>query len=373
MGKEPSLQEALDRLSRGDEWGVSAAELLLAEGHRLGVSDLHLLPHRGELQVSGRREEELFLLARVPRELQDLLVARLKVLARVAAFVRQEPQDGRIEWRPESEADPMLLRAAFLPTLHGEAVTIRFPERATPAMTLEELGMSTPVREALMRILNRREGVFFTTGPSGSGKTTTLYTLLRLLNEQRGGRLSFFTIEDPVERELPFAAQVQVNEPQNVTFERALRAALRQSPGVLLIGEVRDRETATISVQAGMTGHLVLSTLHAGRAAQVPARLLSLGLEPYLVAASLAACMAQRLVRVQSSAGNRIRRTGLFELLPINEELRELVLQKASFKEFSGRAAVVQVEDLLQTARRLHKEGALSREELYLTLGEDLL
>lgn len=365
------LQEKLDHLAPGDDWGVQAADALLAEGTRLGLSDIHLVSLRGHLEVRGRREDELFLLARIPRAVQDLLISRLKVLARIPAFVRQEPQDGRLEWRPGPDRGIMILRAAFLPTMHGEAVTIRMPEGNAQEMTLRDLGMSGAVRSALLRLLNRREGVIFTTGPSGSGKTTTLYALLRHLNQERGDRLSFFTIEDPVEAELPFAAQVQVNAAQNVTFDRALRAALRQSPSVLLIGEVRDPETARIAVQAGMTGHLVLSTLHAGRAAKVPIRLLSLKVEPYLVTAALAGCLAQRLVRLRKTKRDGPLRTGVFELLPINEELRELLLQQAPIGQFSEAARDVQIEDLVETGRRLHQEGLLTREELELTIGDE--
>lgn len=371
MNAVASFQKTLDGLNRGDDWGVEAAAAILAEGIRLGLSDLHLLPRRERMDVLGRREDEMIHIASVPQGLQDLLVARIKVLARVPAFVREEPQDGRLEWRGSPQSPPVFLRVAFLPTLHGEAVTIRLPENVTETMTLDELGMSNRVRDAVLRLLNRREGVLFTTGPSGSGKTTTLYALLRYLNEQRGDRLSFFTIEDPVEKELPFAAQVQVRAQQGFGFDRALRATLRQSPNVLLIGEVRDRETAAIAMQAGMTGHLVLSTLHAGRAVQVPTRLLSLNVEPYLVASALAGSMAQRLVRLREQEGERPRRLGLFELLPLNEGLRSLVLGKATVEEFATHAEMAQVENLMETARRLRDEGVLSDEELHLSLGED--
>src|SRR5690606_32024659 len=193
-----------------------------------------------------------------------------------------------------------------------------------------ELGMSDSLRAAVVSLMTRREGTVFVTGPGSSGKTTTLYAMLNYLNESQGERLNILTIEDPVERDLDFAGQVQVNNLQDLSFAQSLRSVLRQDPNVIMIGEVRDNETACIALQAGMSGHLVLSTLHAGRAFRVYGRLLSMNTDPYLVASAVSGSIGQRLVRLAcpSCAGDGCghcegigskKRTGLFEVCIADE------------------------------------------------------
>ncbi|MCX7718333.1 MAG: ATPase, T2SS/T4P/T4SS family [Candidatus Sumerlaeaceae bacterium] len=388
-----ALQERLEALRESDNWAVEAADLLLGAAFRSACSDLHLACVRDAVVVRGRRDGGFFALARIPAVRRDLLIARLKVLARVPAFIRHEPQDGRIEWQPPDAAGPILLRASFLPTIHGESIVIRFPEPSARLLDLGALGMSDAVLDAVEGLLARQEGTLMLTGPSSSGKTTTIYAMLSRLHERRGDRLNILTIEDPVERDLGFASQVQVSEPQGLTHERALRAALRQDPNVLMIGEVRDADTARVAIQAGMTGHLVISTLHAGRASRVFTRLLSMGVEPYLVASAMAGAVAQRLARRLCPACRRVEgaaaewtaggcaecdftghrgRRGLFEAVIVTEELRGLILARATSSQIAAQAAREQVGDLVAEGRRLADTGEISRAEFeYLLAGEE--
>ncbi|MCB2156963.1 GspE/PulE family protein [bacterium] len=387
-----SLQTRIDSIPCNDSWGVETVHLLLQESHDLGCSDLHLLSFRWGILARGRKDGGLIDLARIGRDRCQMLIARLKVLSRLPAYVRQEPQDGRIEWQIESDS-LQHLRISFLPTIHGENVVVRFPEKGSRPAELATLGMSEEILNATRQLLLRREGTVLLTGPSGSGKTTTLYAMMQHLFDQDGDRLNFLTIEDPVECDLGFAGQVQVNEAQGLSFERALRAAVRQDPNVLLIGEIRDSETARIAIQAGMTGHLVLSTIHAGRVARVFTRLLSIGIEPYLIASALTGALAQRLLRElcpqcrktdpQSGAhiasgcdhcngtGYRGRR-GVFELAIVDESLREAVLARSTPEAIAARVAEKQRGNLVQEGRRLVSDGLISRAEFDFTFaGEE--
>jgi len=388
-----SVQEKLDAIASGDAWAVEAVDLLLATAGEMELSDLHFLSIREGIEVRGRRDGGLLPLARILLERRELVIARLKVLARLPAFVRHEPQDGRIEWRsgPASNGELLTLRVAFLPVLHGENAVIRFPERGGKLLALPSLGMSEAVLAGVEDLLSRPEGAILLTGPSSSGKSTTMYAMLQRLHERKGDRINLVSIEDPVERDLGFCGQVQVNETQGLTFDRALRAALRQDPNVLMIGEIRDFETARVAVQAGMTGHLVISTLHAGRVSRVFTRLLSMGLEPYLVASALTGAVAQRLVRALcrkcrqpvdggdseegadrgfsatgceacSHTGLSGRR-GVFELAVVTEPLRELILARATPSRIAEEVARTQTCDLVSEGRRLVRAGEISRAE----------
>jgi general secretion pathway protein E len=382
-----TLQARLDALPRNNDWGVETARILLETSEEIGCSDLHLLTQRSQVLARARCNDGLIQLARLPVERGELLIARFKVLARLPAFIRQEPQDGRIDWQPRPDQPPRHLRVSFLPTIHGESLVVRFPELSDRLLRLENLGMAPDVYTAMTRLLASPEGTILLTGPSGSGKTTTLYAMMQELHLHRGDRLNFLTIEDPVERDLGFASQVQVNEAQGVTFEKALRAGLRHDPNVLLIGEIRDIETARVCVQAGMTGHLVLSTLHAGRVSRVFTRLLSMGLEPYLVASALCGAVAQRLVRTlcthcrqatptahathwvapgceQCAFTGHKGRTGLYELALVDEGLRELILSRSTPGQIAAHVAAHQRGDLHSEGTRLAAEGVISRAEL---------
>jgi general secretion pathway protein E len=365
------IAERLARIARSEDWGVAVAAELLAEAWRRGWSDLHVMCQRDVVLVRARLEGELFPVATLPVELRDLLVSRFKVLARLPAFNKSEPQEGRIDFTPAGSESPVPLRASFLPTVHGQNLVLRFPGRQRAPLQLEDLGMAPPVLAATERLLALREGLILLTGPSGSGKTTTLYALLQSLFSRWQHRFHFLTIEDPVERVLPFAAQVQVNEAQGIDFAKALRSGLRQDPNVILIGEIRDQATARVAVQAGMTGHLVLSTLHAGRVARVFARLLAMGLEPYQASSALAGAMAQRLFRRREPDEKGNGRLAVFEAVLVNEPLRRLMLQRADASAIEHEAIRIKVGDLFADARELVTSGIIKEAEYQFILGQE--
>lgn len=381
VSSAPDLQAAIDRLPVDDNWGVSVSETLLAHALDAGYTDLHLSDQRDHVLVRGRRHGMLVPLARLPRKRRDLLLARLKILASLPSFLKNETLDGRID--RDLGGRVVSLRVSFLPTRHGESVVIRFPDRPRETMTWETLGLPPGMAEELDGILTAREGLLLFTGPGNSGKTTSIYALLRRLYEHHGDRLHFLTLEDPAELELDFADQVQVHEAQGFTFEKALRSALRQDPDVIMVGEIRDAATARISVQAGVTGHLVLSTIHAGRAALVYPRLLGLGVEPHLVASALLGAVSQRLAsslcrtcRVQQDTGwispgcSDCRGTGIsgrhaiFELMPMSESVRALMLSGRAHDELGARLAGLQRHTHRGHGEILVRDGIISRAEL---------
>lgn len=388
-----NLQHRIDALPDDDDWGVHAARSLLETADALGCSDLHVLCLIDHVSARARRDGELVDLARLPHNRRELLLARFKVLSRLPAYVKHEPQDGRIEWKPDGADSSRMLRTSFLPSIHGENLVVRFPEATTGLVDLESLGMPGSVLATTRRLLAAQEGTVLLTGPSGSGKTTTLYAMLRHLHQVHGSRRHFLTIENPVERDLGFATQVQVNEAQGMTFEKALRAGLRHDPNVLLIGEIRDAETARICVQAGTTGHLVLSTMHAGRAGRVFPRLLSTGIEPWLAASAVTGLMAQRLARTlcthcrtegalaqdgwhapgcEHCAYSGIRgRTGLFEVAVVTEDIRRHVLEGASPSAIAAAVQRGMTGNLVEEGHRLVREVIISRAEFEFLLSAE--
>jgi len=279
--------------------GPDAAEALLREAQAAGASDVHLRPTGSGYLVLLRRHGEL-----VERECLSetdgaRLLARLKILAGLPVYRKDVPLEGRIAL---SGTEPRLLaRTTFLPTIHGEKAAVRLFSSDPELLRLDGLGLPDEVVREMESWCKRRQGLVLLTGPAGSGKTTTIYAFLRRLNEIHGG-LSIATLEDPVECDLGFAAQTQVEPEGEITFARGLRTLLRQDPDALAVGEIRDRDTAEIAVRAALSGHLVVSTLHAARTVEVPVRLLEMGVEPFLVASTLLGVVAQRLFRVPCPA-----------------------------------------------------------------------
>lgn len=267
---------------------------LLAGGLRLGASDVHVNPHsdgyRLNYRIDGRLEEVVSLESAVGRR----LVGRVKVLADLE-LNPLSPQDGtlRRNWGSRS----LEARVSSLPSHHGERLVLRLVQGDRRLPSLGELGLNRQVRSRLEDILLRPEGVLYVSGPVGSGKTTTLYAALQFLHQSRGDTTSLVTLEDPIEVQLPFLTQTQINTRASMTFAKTLRSVLRQDPGAMMVGEVRDEETAQIVTQAGLTGHLILTTLHVQSAAGVFPRMLEMGVEPFVLASSCAGSLAQRLVR----------------------------------------------------------------------------
>jgi len=276
---------------------VRLVNLLLVEALDARASDVHLEGYADQLRVRYRVDGVLQDAPSPPRDLAPAVISRLKIMADLDIAERRVPQDGRIRLTlRDREVD---VRVSTIPILHGESVVLRLLDKERGRIGLEGLGMGADTLAAFVRAIERPHGIVLATGPTGSGKTTTLYAAVERI---RTGREKILTVEDPVEYELPGVAQMPVHEKVGVTFASALRALLRQDPDVMLVGEIRDEETAEIATHAALTGHLVLSTLHTNDAPTALTRMLDLGVAPYLVASTVEAVLAQRLVRVICSA-----------------------------------------------------------------------
>lgn len=271
---------------------IHLVDLILAQAIRDGASDVHFEPFEDVFRLRYRIAGALYEMAPPPRHLALPVISRLKVLADLDIAEQRVPQDGRIKLTVEGRS--VDLRVSTLPTEFGESVVLRVLDKSVVNLDLEALGMPREVLAGVRAVARRPNGIFIVTGPTGSGKTTTLYSALREVNEPE---TKILTAEDPVEYEIEGLIQTAINPAVGLTFASALRAFLRQDPDKILVGEIRDLETARIAVQASLTGHLVLSTLHTNDAPGAVTRLLDMGVEPFLIAASLEAVLAQRLVR----------------------------------------------------------------------------
>ena len=273
---------------------IALVNSLIAGAIDEGASDLHFEPQAKELAIRIRVDGVMRHLATVPKDMQPAVTSRLKIMAELDIAERRAPQDGRMSILVGGK--PMDLRCAVLPTTHGEQIVLRIMSRAADdgRLGLADLGMAPDAEEAFERAIRQPYGAVLAVGPTGSGKTTTLYAALDVLNDE--GRV-LMTIEDPVEYQTAGINQIEVNFKSGLTFARGLRTILRSDPDVLLVGEIRDEETARIAIQAAMTGHLVLTTLHTHNAASSIARLADMGVEPSLLATSINCIVAQRLAR----------------------------------------------------------------------------
>ena len=279
---------------------IKLVNLLLLEALEGRASDVHLEAYADVLRVRYRIDGVLQDAPSPPTHLMPAVISRLKIMAELDIAERRVPQDGRIRLRlQDRQVD---VRVSTVPTLHGESVVLRLLDKERGRAALDELGMAEDTLKRLLEIVQRPHGIVLVTGPTGSGKTTTLYAAVDRI---RSGREKILTVEDPVEYELPGVPQVPVNEKLGVSFATALRALLRQDPDVMLVGEIRDEETAEIATHAALTGHLVLSTLHTNDAPGALTRLIDLGVPGYLVASTVEAVLAQRLVRVLCEACKR--------------------------------------------------------------------
>lgn len=376
---------------------VKFVNQVLKEAIELRATDVHFEPFEHELRVRYRIDGVLQAAA-IPAEIrrfQAAIVSRLKILSSLDIAEKRLPQDGRIKLMVAGrEID---VRVSVIPMLHGEAVVLRLLDRSSPLVGLAELGMSERDRQLFDRLLELPHGIILVTGPTGSGKTTTLYAGLSKINTMER---KIITIEDPIEYHLTGVNQIQVQTKSGLTFARGLRSILRHDPDVILVGEIRDLETAEIAVQASLTGHLVFSTLHTNDAPGAPTRLVDMGVEPYLVASSLEAVMAQRLVRLicpsckeevpvretevlrkqfgdqlpprlyrgrgcPSCQGTGYRgRTGIFELLPISDQVRSLILARASAQQIRAAGVLEGMRSLREDGWRLVREGKTTLDEV---------
>ncbi|WP_290633988.1 type II secretion system ATPase GspE [Aquisalimonas sp.] len=289
-----SLPEPEDLLESEDDAPViRLINAILTESIKENASDIHIEPFENRLVVRFRVDGVLREVLEPQRALAPLLISRIKVMARLDIAEKRLPQDGRIGLRVAGRA--VDIRVSTLPSGHGERVVLRLLDKQAGRLDLKHLGMPETLRQPLDTIIHRPHGIVLVTGPTGSGKTTTLYAALTELNDQSR---SILTVEDPIEYYLEGIGQTQVNTKVDMTFARGLRAILRQDPDVVMVGEIRDLETAEIAVQASLTGHVVLSTLHTNTAVGAVSRLRDMGVEPFLLASSVIGLMSQRLVRM---------------------------------------------------------------------------
>ncbi len=356
---------------------VKLAEGLLAAAVRERASDIHIEPYEKSVRIRFRVDGELRTMMTAPVEQRDTLVSRLKVLAHLDIAERRLPQDGRMTATVSAEgADrPVDIRVSVLPTLFGEKVVLRLLDPVGVNLAMGELGFGDAELERYERAIRRPWGMVLVTGPTGSGKTSTLYSSLTRLNHPS---INIVTVEDPIEFNLPGVNQVQVRDHIGLTFASVLRALLRQDPDVILVGEIRDSETAAIAIKAALTGHLVLSTLHTNDAPTTVTRLVNMGIEPFLVANSINLVCAQRLVRrvcpscrsvtetspadhaCLSCNGTGYRgRVGIFEVMEMSESLRELVTAKSSTADLR-RAAIQEGMTTLRESGLTKVQGGLT-------------
>jgi type IV pilus assembly protein PilB len=399
-------EEHLSRLQdvRGSDGTANASDLvnsLLSKAIAEGASDIHFDPQERELIVRARIDGVLRRMAEVPKTLEPSLTGRLKIMGLLDIAEKRIPQDGSFAIRYGEQ--PVDVRIAVVPTKHGEHIVLRLLQRAVK-LELPELGMSPVAERLFLHAIRQPFGAVVACGPTGSGKTTTLYAALDQLNEE--GR-AITTVEDPVEYQLPGVNQVEVHVRSGLTFARALRTILRSDPDVVLIGEVRDEETASIAIQAAMTGHLVLTTLHTNDAASAIARLESMGIEPALLASSVNCIVAQRLARrlclhcreAYTASEDELRAIGLaqaeglptlhratgclqcagtgyhgrvavYEVLPVEGRIRQLI--ESSAEEVHAAAVAAGMTTLRQDGLRLCLAGVTSVEEVRRIVGDRL-
>ncbi|RIA45582.1 general secretion pathway protein E [Hephaestia caeni] len=354
-GDLPSAEDLLD--SADDAPAVRLINGVLAEAARHGVSDVHIEPYETGLVVRMRMDGVLKEMLRMPPHVAPVVVSRIKVMARLDIAERRLPQDGRIGITLGGRV--LDVRVSTLPCRGGERVVLRILDKDTIGIGLEVLGMSEVMETAYRAALAEPNGILLVTGPTGSGKTTTLYAGLRRLND---GSRNILTVEDPVEYAVEGVGQTQVNAKVGLTFAAGLRAILRQDPDVVMVGEIRDRETAEIAVQASLTGHLVLSTVHTNDAVGAITRMRDMKVEPFLLASTLRAVIAQRLVRRLCPACRQPVQAPQALAARLGFEIGTIVYQPVGCDQcngtgFKGRIGVFEMIRVDDTIRRLINDG----------------
>ncbi|GFO69378.1 type II secretion system protein GspE [Geomonas limicola] len=393
-----SFNEPRDLMELTDEAPViRLLNSILFQAVKERASDIHIEPFERELEVRFRIDGLLYKMLSPPKVVQEALTSRVKIMAGLNIAEKRLPQDGRI--RVKVAGRDVDIRVSLLPTFFGERVVLRLLDKQRGILSLREIGLSQQNDAYMERVLSRTSGIVLVTGPTGSGKTTTLYAALSQINSPEK---NIITVEDPIEYQLKGVGQIQVNPKIDLTFANGLRSILRQDPDIVMIGEIRDAETAEIAMQASLTGHLVLSTLHTNDAATAVTRLIDMGIEPFLVASSLSTVLAQRLVRVicphckESYAPERdypgiqvppvlyrgrgcekcfnlgtIGRIGIYELLPIDSEICSMIIRRTPagvIKEYAiSRGMKTLREDGLEKVR----QGVTTIEEVLRVTQED--
>jgi type IV pilus assembly protein PilB len=377
---------------------IRLVNLVFSEAVNMRASDIHVEPFEDRVRIRYRIDGELIERDSPPRRLLGAIVSRIKIMARMDIAEKRRPQDGRIKTRISGREFDM--RVSILPTHHGQAIVLRILDRENIRIGIRNLGFSEEKYRTFQNIIRRPNGIFLVTGPTGSGKTTTLYSALGELN--RPDR-KIITAEDPVEYYLPGINQVEVRSSIGLTFDKIIRAMLRQAPNVILVGEIRDAETADMAIQASLTGHLVFSTLHTNDAPSSITRLIDMGVQPFLVASSVMAVMAQRLVRVvcpkckepyrpdqaeldhfdvtpdQAAAATFVRgkgcnhcqhtgfrgRIAVFELMTMNSTIREMTFRSEPTQNIRRQARLFGMKTIVEDAKDKAMQGLTSLAEVY--------
>ena len=376
---------------------IGAVDEMLREGVSGGASDIHLEPAPDGLALRMRIDGTLYHRRLYPKELSPMILSRLKVMAELDIAEKRVPQDGNICFKDQDQE--INIRVSILPVIHGEKIVLRILNPLGLLMSLDELGFNPDNSLCYSNFLKHAWGMILVTGPAGSGKSTTLYSTLQHLNSSEK---NIITVEDPVECRLEHVNQVQVNPKAGLTFARALRAVLRQDPDIIMVGEIRDAETAEIAVRAALTGHLVFTTLHTSDAPRAVTRLLDMGIAPYLLNASLVGVLSQRLLRLNcpycrekdSPATTEIelfrevcgkeeppdfyrgrgcphchesgylKRTAIHELMPIDENIQELIQQTRSAREIRRYALSRGMKTLMQDGMEQAAAGITTLSEV---------
>lgn len=405
LGLEIGDGAALTERDEADAPIIRMVSMLLIEAHRAGASDIHLEPLDKKFRVRFRIDGVLQEMQAPPKRLQSAIVSRIKIMTGSMSIAEKRlPQDGRIQVKIKKK--PIDLRVSTIPTNHGESVVMRVLDKSSLVLGLPELGFLTDDQETFERLIQLPDGILLVTGPTGSGKTSTLYACLNYINKPDR---KIITVEEPIEYQMNGINQVQVNSEIGMTFPAALRSILRQAPNIIMIGEIRDLETATIATNASLTGHLVFSTLHTNDAPSAVARLIDIGVQPFLVASSVRAIMAQRLVRrlcpnckqagdlsetelhaLRIEAGQlreaqvmkpvgceQCRQTGfkgrmgIFEIFIIDDEVRHMINKRQSTLTLRQRARELGMRTLREDGVRKVLAGLTSAEEVIsTTLGD---
>jgi len=383
---------------------IKLVGLVIMEAFRNRASDIHIEPLEKRLRVRYRIDGMLHEVDNPPKRLQAAIISRLKIMSNMSIAEKRVPQDGRIQLPVMGRT--IDLRVSCLPTNHGESIVMRILDKTSLLLGLGDLGFFSDDQSTMAKIISMPDGVFLVTGPTGSGKTTTLYACLNDINKPDR---KIITVEDPVEYQLNGINQVQVNADINLTFAAALRSILRQAPNIVMIGEIRDLETANIAVQAALTGHLVFSTLHTNDAPSAVARIVDMGVKPFLVASAVRAIMAQRLIRkvcakcrqpytptdyemktlklnpdemknaaiVRGTGCNECSRTGyrgrmgIYEIFQVNDDVRRLIYEKVPSNVIRTRARELGMRTLREDGVRKIMAGITTPEEVIsITMGD---
>jgi general secretion pathway protein E len=377
---------------------IRLVNLMLSQAVKARASDIHVEPYKDKLKVRYRVDGILYDKLAPPKRIQSTLVSRIKVMAKLNIAEKRLPQDGRIEIRiAEKNVD---IRVSTIPTAFGERVVLRLLDKSSVLLELSDLGLPEDRLKLVDRLIRTPHGIILVTGPTGSGKTTTLYAALNTINNPD---INIITIEDPVEYQIEGIGQIQVNPKIGLNFANGLRSIVRQDPDVILVGEIRDLETAEIGIQSALTGHLVFSTLHTNDAASAVTRLIDMGIEPFLVSSSVMAILAQRLVRVvcddckeayapheeslesiditpEMAAGKKIYRgkgcpsclntgyrgrTGIFELMILDDSIKNLILKTSDANAIKRQAVEQGMLSLRQDGAQKVLDGITTIEEVF--------